>query len=321
MIAAEFPSTEISNGQVHAKVYLPEVNHGFYQGTRFDWSGVIYSLQYAGHDYYGPWFNKTRPAVHDFIYEGPDIVAGACSAITGPVDEFGPVGWDEAKPGGNFIKIGVGALKKPDDQKYDNYRLYEIADQGKRTLRKHSDSLEFIQQLSDPSSGYSYTYRKTISLSKDKPEMILEHSLRNTGSRAIQTTVYNHNFLTLDKQPPGAGNVITVPFQIHTQEAPHSELAEVRGNQIRYLKTLKDQDVVAMPVEGFGGAAHDHQIRIENTSLGAGMTVQSDRPLHSLSLWSIRTVIAMEPFIAIDIAPGAEFTWKSTYEYFTLPSR
>jgi hypothetical protein len=37
-------------------------------------------------------------------------------------------------------------------------------------------------------------------------------------------------------------------------------------------------------------------------------------------LWSIRTVLAIERSIAIDIQPGAEFTWKNTFEYYTLPT-
>ena len=96
--AADFPSAEIGNGQILAKIYLPDSTHGYYRGTRFDWSGVLYSLQFKGHDYYGPWFQKTSPTVHDFVYEGADIVAGPCSAISGPVDEFGPVGWTRPSP-------------------------------------------------------------------------------------------------------------------------------------------------------------------------------------------------------------------------------
>src|ERR1700751_2217844 len=91
------PSAEINNGLIRAKIYVPDARGGFYRGTRFDWSGVVYSLQAHGHDYYGPWFNKTDASVHDFVYRGTDIVAGPCSAITGPVDEFAPVGFEVAK--------------------------------------------------------------------------------------------------------------------------------------------------------------------------------------------------------------------------------
>src|SRR5947209_20149621 len=82
------PQAEISNGVVRAKIYLPDPEKGYYRGTRFDWSGVINSLEYAGHDYYGAWFTKTDSKVIDFVFEGSDIVAGPCSAIMGPVEEF-----------------------------------------------------------------------------------------------------------------------------------------------------------------------------------------------------------------------------------------
>ena len=74
------------------------------------------------------------------------------------------------------------------------------------------------------------------------------------------------------------------------------------------------------PLEGFSDSPKDNEIRIESTKLGAGMKISSDRPLARESLWSIRSVVAMEPFVAIAIEPGAEFSWKSTYSYYTLPA-
>lgn len=317
---AALPGAEISNGLIHAKLYLPDSAHGFYKGTRFDWSGVVSSLAFGGHDYYGPWFTKTAPDVHDFIYSGSDIIAGPCSAITGPVDEFRPLGFDSAQSGGTFVKIGIGALRKPAAAAYDNYHLYEIANPGDWKIEKHADSIEFTQTLNDPSSGYSYIYRKTVSLTAGKPEMVLRHSLENTGKNAIKTTVYNHNFLVLDSQPPGPGMSITLPFEIKSAHPPHADLAEIRANRILYRAALKDRDTVALPIEGFSEAVADHQIRIENSALGAGMNIRADRPLHSESLWSIRSVVAVEPFISIDIEPGKTFTWTADYEFYTLPN-
>ena len=315
--AAAPPQAEIDNSLLNAKLYLPDAKHGYYQGTRFDWSGVIYSLEFEGHNYYGPWFNRTDPNIHDFIYDGPDIVAGPCSAITGPVDEFAPLGWDEAEPGGVFIKVGIGALRKPADAaKYDNYKVYAIADPGKWSVKKYRDSIEFSQELS--AAGYHFLYRKTVRFIPGKPEMALEHSLKNLGTRAIHTNVYNHNFLTLDHHPPGPGLTVSVPFQIQSSHPPNQKLAEIRANHIVYLDTLNDRDVVATPMGGFTNTVGDHLIRIEDTRAGVGMKIQADRPLLRESLWSIRSVIAVEPFIEINVAPGAEFTWKSTYEYYTL---
>jgi hypothetical protein len=55
--------------------------------------------------------------------------------------------------------------------------------------------------------------------------------------------------------------------------------------------------------------------------LGAGLKITGDRPLSMTVFWSIRTVLAVEPYIAIDVQPGAEFSWKDMYEYYTLPSQ
>jgi hypothetical protein len=313
---------EITNGPIRAKIYLPDPQKGYYRGTRFDWSGVINSLAYEGHDYYGPWYTKTDPNVIDFVFDGADIVAGPCSAIMGPVEEFSSkekaLGYDEAKAGGTFIKIGVGVLRRPDEGNYNPYRLYDIIDPGKWIIRPEKDSVEFIHELKDPDSGYGYTYAKTIRLVKGKPEMVLRHSLRNTGRRRIDTSVYDHNFLVLDKQPIGPDFTITVPFEIKTERPPDKRLAEVRGKRFVFLKTLEGQETVAASFSGFSSSAADYNITIENSKVEAGMKITGDRPLSEEHLWSIRSVLAMEPYIHMVVEPGKQFTWTYTYSYYTL---
>jgi hypothetical protein len=302
-------------------LYLPDAQHGYYRGTRFDWSGVIASLAYKGHNYYGPWYSRIDPRVHDFQYEGAEIVASTCSGIPGPVEEFqtnhSALGWDEAAVGGTFIKIGVGVLRK-DRAEYDFVKRYEIVDPGKWSVRTHPDSVEFTQELTESTTGYGYIYSKTVRLVAGKPEMVLEHRLKNTGRRAIQTSVYNHNFLVLDQQPPGPDFSLTLPFQIHSPKPPDKDLAEIRGNQVVYLKALANQEVVSTPMLGFRNGPKDNEVRIENSRVGAGMLIRGNRPLSHLNLWSIRSVLAVEPFIAMTIDPGSEFTWEVSYRYYTL---
>src|SRR5919206_893566 len=61
------PQADIGNGEIRAKLYLPDAEHGYYRATRFDWSGVIASLEYKGHNYFGKWFEKYDPKIHDAI--------------------------------------------------------------------------------------------------------------------------------------------------------------------------------------------------------------------------------------------------------------
>jgi len=317
--AAAFPQAEISNGQVTAKMYLPDAHNGYYRSTRFDWSGAVYSLEYKGHDFYGPWYDTIDPNVINWIFRGSEIVSGPCSALMGPVDEFAtPLGWDDAKPGGTFIKLGVGVLRRGQEP-YNRYFPYEVLDSGKWSVSKRPDSVEFSQELSDPTSGYGYLYRKIVRLAKEKPELVIEHSLRNTGKRAIQSSVYNHNFVVLDRQPPGPDFTFRLPFEIKATRLPNEELAEVVGNQIVYRKPLSGEDQVAVPIQGFSDNASDTEIVIENKKVGMGLRVVGNRPLIRDLLWSIRTVLAIEPYIAVDVQPGNEFTWQNTIDYYTVP--
>ena len=321
--AEDSPQAEITNGQIHAKLYLPDAKHGYYRGTRFDWSGVVASLEYEGHEYYGPWFDRVDPKIHDFGYAAAEVVASPCTAISGPVEEFQTngtaLGWDEAEVGGTFVKIGIGVLRK-DEAKYDFVKLYEIVDSGRWTVKKTRDSVEFTQELTDPSSGYGYTYRKTVRLTKGKAEMLLEHSLKNTGRRTIQTAVYNHNFLVLDKQGPGPDFSISVPFQIQSPLPPDKDLAQIRENHLVFTKVLENEDVVFTRLQGFGDTPQDNEIRIENSKVGAGLRIRGDRPLSAENFWAMRRVLSMEPFLAMSINPGSEFKWSSSYEFYTLPS-
>jgi hypothetical protein len=317
--AAAPPEVVISNETVRARLYLPDAQAGFYRGTRFDWSGVISGLEFAGHDFFPPWFQRMDTKVHDFIYDGQDIVAGPCTAITGPAEEFArPLGFDQARAGDTFVKIGVGALRRPDGSKYDAFHSYEVADAGKWTVGHASDSIQFRQELTDSGSGYAYDYRKTVSLIGNRPQLVLQHTLRNTGRRPIQTSVYNHNFLYLDRQAPGPDMTITLPFQIQANPVPDAKLAQIQQNQFRFVKTLAGEDRVYMTIQGFGAEAKDYNIRIENRAAGMGVHITADRPLSRMALWTIRAPLSVEPFIDVAVDPGAEFTWRIAYEFFSL---
>jgi hypothetical protein len=315
LLAADHPQDEIFNGALRVGLYPPDVRNGYYRGTRFDWSGMIYSLQYQGRDYYGPWYDKMDPAVHDFIYKDSEIVAGACSWATGPAEEFEEIGYAEAAPAGTFIKIGIGRLRKSDASAYDRYRLYEIADSGKWIVRSGADHVEFLQELGG-AGDYAYLYRKIVRLTKDKPQMVIEHSLKNTGKRAIATTAYVHNFLVLEK-PPGPGFSLTFPFAI---KAPplSGDLARIEGNRIVYLKKLTGEDKVATSIEGFGPTAKDYSIEVESRQTGMGLRITGDHPIVKAGLWSIRSNVSVEPYVEVSVAPGKEFTWNLTYDYFAL---
>jgi hypothetical protein len=296
------PQAEISNSRIRARIYLPDAESGYYRGTRFDWSGVISSLTWNGHEYFGQWFERYDPKLHD--------------AITGPVEEFltgdSALGYVEAKPGETFVRIGVGVVRKPNEPAYRRFDTYEIVDPGKWTLSKSRDAIEFTHELSD-GSGYSYVYRKRLRLSGDT--LVLEHDLKNTGKKPIATSVYNHNFFTIDGQRTGPDFTVRFPFAPRAARALNG-LAEIRATDLVFLKELEPKQTVFSEIEGFGATAQDYEFRLENTKTGAGVRVTGDRPLLKLYFWSAWKTVCPEPYIDVSVDPGKESSWRITYEFY-----
>ena len=207
-------------------------------------------------------------------------------------------------------------------------------------------------------AGYSLQDVKRA-IQHGQPQMTIEHLLKNTGTKPIVTNVYNHNFMTLDRQPPGPDYEISFPFQLQRAQrgarpgqpppggaapagAPQptaagpppagrnpnppngsrcgqpqmQALAAAQGNRLVYAKVLEGVECFQASFTGFSPTVADHEIRIENKKVGAGVRIRGDRPMSRFGYWSIRTVLAPEPYIDINVEPGREFTWKWTYDYF-----
>ena len=310
---------QIASDQLVVQVCLPDSEDSFYKGTRFDWSGVLTGLQYRGHQYYGPWYTKRVPTVFDYVDDGADIIAGRQSAITGPAEEFPqPQGFESARVGENFVKLGVGLLRKAAEAPYSCYESYEIADPGSRSVRTTPTSVEFTHELGDARTGFGYIYRKTVSVDSARPDLLIEHVLQNTGRVAIKTEQYNHNFLTLDGARVGPCFRITLPFHIRTPSPPDPKLAVIRENELQFSKALAPHEVVSVPMLGFGGDSSDYDIRVENKKSGAGVRITGDRPLSKLALWSIRSVLSVEPFVDVSTEPGASTTWTYNYTHYVV---
>jgi hypothetical protein len=292
-MAADFPQATISNGAVTAKLMLPG---GSYQGTRFDWSGIVASLTWNGHEYFGQWYAKHDPKIHD--------------AITGPVEEFlTPPGYAEAAPGGVFVRIGVGALRKPDEKAFRRFDTYEIVDPGKRTMRRGNDWIEFRHQLS--AAGYSYDYRKTIRL--EKSGFTIEHVLKNTGGKSIDTMVYNHNFFVIDHEAVGPD--MAIRFAWTPQPTPPLRNGnEISGQDIRYSRELRAGESDESDLNGFGA----YDFKIENLKALAGVHVTSNQSLAKVHFWAIQTVACPEPFLHLEVAPKRTIQWQIRYALYTF---
>ena len=302
-----FPQAAIASSGIDAVVYLPDAQAGYYRGTRFDWSGAIARLRWKGHEYFGEWFEEHDPLIHD--------------GITGPVEEFrtgeSALGYAEANAGESFVRIGVGAVRKPAEPAYRRFATYDIVDPGAWKVTTAADSVTFVHVLAD-TNGYAYSYTKTLRLAADS--LVLEHTLKNTGRKPIVTSVYNHNFFTMDRQPTGPDVVVRFGFDPRSRaDRPLGPLAVLQGRELHYTRVLEKGQNAATEIEGFGTSASDYDFRVENRKTRAGVHVTGDRPLSKIVFWSAPKTVCPEPYIDVSAAPGQESSWRITYKFYEVP--
>ncbi|HWM61430.1 MAG TPA: hypothetical protein VNN98_04725 [Rhizomicrobium sp.] len=307
----DFPHVQISNGLIIAQVYPPG-DKELYKGTRFDHAGVVEHITYKGQDYTQYWFNRfvTDPR-DEGKYSGG--TQHSCCAVSGPVEEFAPVGFDEAGIGGRFLKLGVGILRR-DTEKYNQFPTYPILNAGKRIFTATKTGARFTQDLQDKESGYGYRYVKSVQLAPSKPHLTIAHVLTNTGSKSMVTTVYNHNFLTLS--PGNEHVVIAAPFAMTAGQPLQPELARLEGTTIRYVAPIPPGEAVQSPITGYGATAADYDFTITNTVTGFGQRLRADQPVASINFWSMQPVLGWEPYIAISLKPGETKRWTNSYDFF-----
>jgi hypothetical protein len=299
----KFPAAVISNGEVTMKIYLPDRDDGLYRATRFDWSGVIGSVQYRGHEFFGYWKETHDPTFHE--------------DLSGPVEGFiePGLGYADARPGEGFIRIGIGILEKEDETEYNWRKTYRILDHGTWSVDPGKDRISFTHSIQSD-FGYGYEYMKTIQLRKDG--FYIRHTLINTGTKPIETDQFNHNFFMIDGERSGRAFEISFPWRITTPDDLKG-LVEIRDSVLCFVEDLAGNSIF-LNLEGFSGEVKDHRVTVFNKSSGAGVTYTVDQPLYRMAFWACETTLSPENFIWISVPPGEEKTWVSEYTLFTLDS-
>ena len=295
----QYPSTVISNEKVRMEVYLPDPDKGLYRATRFDWSGVIGSVQYKGHEYFGYWKETHDPMFHE--------------DLTGPVEGYiePGLGYAEAETGGGFIRIGVGIIEKEDEPEYSWSKTYKILDHGTWKIDQGDDWITFIHEI-ETDFGYGYIYTKTINLKNDG--FTIKHTLQNKGEKAIETDQFNHNFFMIDGEQSGTPFQITFPYAISTEDDLKDYL-EISGKELSFINDIENSSVF-LELEGYSEDPADHKVTVLNRRSGAGVTFTVDKPLTRMVFWACETTLSPENSIWISVEPGQQESWTSAYSLF-----
>ena len=298
-----YPRLQLVNGPMLVSIFLPDAERGFYRGTRFDWSGIIERVEYAGHHFYTPLHAEHDPCAHD--------------GVSGPAGEFGmfrPMGFAEAAFGESFVKIGVGLLQKDDSDEYQFHGDYRLLRAGEWQIAHDNLHVEFRQQLVGE-RGWAYDYRKTIRLVPDLPEMVIEKQLENTGSKTIDLQYYNHNFTIIDDTPYGPDYSVEFPFATDHPVAIN-DIARFHENRIEVDEPLGDRSLWIPVYEGEDPGNY-YAARVRNRVTGAEVRFRGDAAINRMVFWAVERAACPEPFIRINLEPGESTRWSTRYRFIS----
>ena len=209
---------ELKNDRLCVEIARPGM---VYNGSRFDWTGFITKVILD---------NK-----HSFCVP-ESLIPGEGSGGFGLCNEFGidtPVGYNDAKPGGQFPKIGVGLLTRYDHSEYFFFNKYEVTPFPVRIISDSTSSKFEIPPIE--CNGYAIKMVKEITL--DNNRLSIHYHIENTGTKSIKTEEYCHNFFAINNNKVGSGYLLRFPYDIEPDTKPN--IMSVSGHEIRWSDTLR----------------------------------------------------------------------------------
>jgi hypothetical protein len=317
--AADYPKIELSTKKLKLTCYPPDAEKGFYRGSRFCWGGVLGDVEVGGFKLFHAWKDKHDPTNND------DII--------GPVLEFGqdsPLGYAEAKVGEPFVKIGVGELTKPKEDKYSFFNNYKVTNPGVWKVRhpkkrdSYGDEIEFRQTVNSK-NGYSYHLVLRVNLydTSEDTTMHVDYELINIGTKNMATDVYNHNFFNVDKQTVGPKYSIGLEDTVEpTKDSAFGDRAKIVGKAVEFPKPLAKDAAFGRLVLTDDKKPYPYTFRLVYTAADQKWVKvevldswPDEKRCKKFQVWAIGTVMCPEPFYDIALEPGESVKWWTSYSF------
>jgi hypothetical protein len=287
----------MENIKIKSSVLTVEISKPgtFYSGSRFDWTGFITQITLNGK--------------HHFCVD-ESLIKGFGTGGRGLCNEFGihePIGYEEARVGECFPKLGIGLLEKKSDEPYDFFEAYAISPY-EVDVKSDANRVSFMSK-SCSCRGYAARLQKNIEIIDNRME--IHYTLENTGDKTLDTTEYVHNFVSIDDADIGPHNRLSFSFELTGNNVP--DVFRVMGNSIEWRR-IPDKEFYWTP-RGFEGHSSSWW-RLENKNTGVGMQETCSFPVLKAAIWGKTHVVSPEMFIHLLLKPGEVKTWTRSYEFF-----
>lgn len=372
---ANFANITLSSlgGDLSATVYLPAGikpnESSYYLSSRFEHGSMIGSITRTKHEISLP-ANGQEPVIrtHQEVLYGTDLWRVPHDPYwpesgVGLASEFGVgddgslclyrcgwrgvddvtnglLGYQEAKNGESFLKIGVGELIKGSCQacdSTDDYKFnspYQFAKQPVWTMSQPSQQTVILEHEATL-NNYGYRLRKDVSLLDNL--LLVRTTLTNLGNRPFSTVWYSHHFFGCDGAPVGKGYSADLQLRAvgpkYFEEpgalfwsSPIRNYAQVAARpdsvHISMLKTVEDgtrikTEFLNDPTStgAFTINACGSSIQEIIAELSAGDIQNGRLSMYGFNFYIERGTFSPEPQYLVHLEPGATQSWTQRLQF------
>jgi len=222
-----------------------------------------------------------------------------------------PPGFKEAAIGGPFVKIGVGALIKG-AERYRFWPQHKVHQRAKTTVAWSKASASFVQALA-PVNGYGYELKAKVSMAGRA--LIIDMTLKNTGTKPFETHQYLHNSFAFDNDGLKPGTVLAFPFDFKARKMS-AEQDQV-GREIRFARDLPKY--VNIEVDYPAGYKGPNTLSVTNHVTGLRIDCETSIAGSRVALHAGPKYMCPEQFVIIHLKPGESKAWTRRYVFGVIP--
>lgn len=223
-------------------------------------------------------------------------------------DEFEtPVGYNDAVLGGRFLKLGVGQQIKREDKPYTNRDAHEIFSYAETGIRRKEGMLSF--SVSDSLGEYAYQYEKTIAL--QGKDLLISHTLSNTGNAILDTLWYPHPCLSRGEEKDFIFFECSSDMQAKSDGKPLLKSHSSRtGYNVYRISPCDELDKGICFVWVGSDEKNEQAVCLGEKEI---WHTKGNFPLYEMQLFVNDRVISPEPKLKLSLGKRKTYCWSTKY--------
>lgn len=288
------------------RIEMPEAGERPNDRTRFERAGYISEVVLDGDIQFAA--NEPKNLSHP-----PTGGRGLCS-------EYRTDYSAEAATGGYYPKLGVGLIRKMDEQPYLFHRRYEDVQVFPVECTHTVDSAAFVTEPV-PCMGYALRTEKTVRVTGNR--LKVETTAENTGEKSIELFEFCHNFISVDGMALGPSYRVEFPTLRDFGQARmigiNGKPCSLRGNGRGFTYAEYSEGASHIRVDCAGtDVSRPFTWKIINDAAKAFVEgTESYQPVE-IEIWSIDHILCPEVFQRVLLEPGKQYSWKRTWTFDTF---